>query len=134
VCPYLAPFLSLPDAQAGYPPFKQIQKSRCFRLAILCVYNSVNIIKKKCIQSRKCRISQYLKMRIYTVCKQVYTKCYKQCVPKETQEDEQDEGEDLCNCEFSLGYGAKILLNNTRLHLKRGKRYGLYLLDCFVLK
>jgi len=74
VCPYLAPFLSLPDAQA--------------------------------------------------VCKQVYTKCYKQCVPKETQEDEQDEGEDLCNCEFSLGYGAKILLNNTRLHLKRGKRYG----------
>ena len=26
--------------------------------------------------------------------------------------------------EFSLGYGAKILLNNTRLHLKRGKRYG----------
>merc|ERR1719247_409825 len=35
------------------------------------------------------------------------------------------EGEDLCNCEFSLGYGAKILLNNTRLHLKRGKRYGI---------
>jgi len=64
----------------------------------------------------------------------VYTKCYKQCVPKETQEDEDDEGEDLCNCEFSLGYGAKILLNNTRLHLKRGKRYGFYLLDCFVLK
>jgi len=46
VCPYLAPFLSLSDAQAGYPPFKEIQKSRCFRLAILCVYNSVNIIIK----------------------------------------------------------------------------------------
>jgi elongation factor 3 len=74
VCPHLAPFLSLPDAQA--------------------------------------------------VCKRVFTQCYKQCVPKETQEDEHDEGEDLCNCEFSLGYGAKILLNNTRLHLKRGKRYG----------
>ena len=40
------------------------------------------------------------------------------------QEDEHEDGEDLCNCEFSLGYGAKILLNNTRLHLKRGKRYG----------
>ena len=74
VCPHLAPFLSLADAQA--------------------------------------------------VCKRVFTLCYKQCVPKETQEDEHDDGEDLCNCEFSLGYGAKILLNNTRLHLKRGKRYG----------
>eukprot|EP00802_Teleaulax_amphioxeia_P001701 Tamp_01703.p1 GENE.Tamp_01703~~Tamp_01703.p1 ORF type:complete len:1085 (+),score=404.64 Tamp_01703:120-3257(+) len=58
------------------------------------------------------------------VCKIVFKECYKSCVPKETQEDEHEEGEDLCNCEFSLGYGAKILLNNTRLHLKRGKRYG----------
>lgn len=55
----------------------------------------------------------------------IYNECYKTCVPKEIQEDENEEGEDLCNCEFSLGYGAKILLNNTRLHLKRGKRYGI---------
>eukprot|EP00850_Spirogloea_muscicola_P015713 SM000123S25825 [mRNA] locus=s123:57353:62841:- [translate_table: standard] len=39
--------------------------------------------------------------------------------------DEDEEGEDLCNCEFSLGYGGKILLNNSRLWLKRGRRYGL---------
>ncbi len=32
---------------------------------------------------------------------------------------------DLCNCEFSLAYGGKILLNNAKLRLKRGKRYGL---------
>ncbi|QSL65937.1 hypothetical protein MERGE_003074 [Pneumocystis wakefieldiae] len=38
---------------------------------------------------------------------------------------EEDEGEDLCNCEFSLAYGAKILLNRTFLSLKRGYRYGL---------
>ena len=38
---------------------------------------------------------------------------------------EEEEGEDLCNCEFSLAYGGKILLNNARLHLKRGQRYGL---------
>tara|TARA_B100001540_G_C15816997_1_gene648282 strand:+ start:20129 stop:23188 length:3060 start_codon:yes stop_codon:yes gene_type:complete len=55
----------------------------------------------------------------------IYNECYKTCIPKDSQEDENDEGEDLCNCEFSLGYGAKILLNNTRLHLKRGKRYGI---------
>ncbi len=41
-------------------------------------------------------------------------------------EDEDDnEGEDLCNCEFSLAYGAKILLNRTQLRLKRSSRYGL---------
>lgn len=41
------------------------------------------------------------------------------------EEEDDEEGEELCNCEFSLAYGAKILLNNARLRLKRGKRYGL---------
>jgi elongation factor 3 len=41
-----------------------------------------------------------------------------------TAEDE-EEGEDLCNCQFSLAYGAKILLNTAVLRLKRGRRYGL---------
>ncbi|KAF1811456.1 elongation factor 3 [Eremomyces bilateralis CBS 781.70] len=38
---------------------------------------------------------------------------------------DEEEGEDLCNCTFSLAYGAKILLNQTHLRLKRGERYGL---------
>lgn len=40
-------------------------------------------------------------------------------------EPDEEEGEDLCNCEFSLAYGAKILLNTATLRLKRGHRYGL---------
>ncbi|KAK5658286.1 hypothetical protein OQA88_2261 [Cercophora sp. LCS_1] len=40
-------------------------------------------------------------------------------------EADEEEGEDLCNCTFSLAYGAKILLNQTSLRLKRGQRYGL---------
>ncbi|KAL2259563.1 hypothetical protein VTK26DRAFT_6715 [Humicola hyalothermophila] len=43
----------------------------------------------------------------------------------EEVEDDEEEGEDLCNCTFSLAYGAKILLNQTSLRLKRGQRYGL---------
>ena len=44
----------------------------------------------------------------------------------EADSDEDDEeGEDLCNCTFNLAYGAKILLNQTNLRLKRGHRYGL---------
>ncbi|ORY91239.1 P-loop containing nucleoside triphosphate hydrolase protein [Syncephalastrum racemosum] len=51
-------------------------------------------------------------------------KCEEAVTPKDTEEDD-EEGEDLCNCEFSLAYGAKILLNRTALRLKRGRRYGL---------
>jgi len=40
-------------------------------------------------------------------------------------EPDEEEGEDLCNCTFNLAYGAKILLNQTALRLKRGQRYGL---------
>ncbi|KAF7722918.1 translational elongation factor EF-1 alpha [Apophysomyces ossiformis] len=40
-------------------------------------------------------------------------------------DEEDEEGEELCNCEFSLAYGAKILLNRTALRLIRGRRYGL---------
>ena len=43
---------------------------------------------------------------------------------EETLPDD-EEGEDLCNCTFNLAYGAKILLNQTHLRLKRGQRYGL---------
>ncbi|RDX52834.1 hypothetical protein OH76DRAFT_1462675 [Lentinus brumalis] len=39
--------------------------------------------------------------------------------------EDEEEGEDLCNCQFSLAYGAKILLNTASLRLKRGHRYGL---------
>merc|ERR1719183_1394906 len=31
----------------------------------------------------------------------------------------------LCDCKFSLAYGNRVLLHNTRLKLKRGKCYGL---------
>jgi len=53
----------------------------------------------------------------------------KKASPLAEEEDEaeadDEEGEDLCNCTFNLAYGAKILLNQTHLRLKRGQRYGL---------
>jgi elongation factor 3 len=52
-------------------------------------------------------------------------RCLKEIASKEVEDLEENEGEDLCNCEFSLAYGGKILLSNTRLWLKRGRRYGL---------
>lgn len=46
-------------------------------------------------------------------------------VEEVADEDDNDDGEILCETEFSLAYGAKILLNATKLKLRRGRRYGL---------
>ena len=40
-------------------------------------------------------------------------------------EDEDDPTPDLCDLHFSLAYGSNILLNNSRLHLKKGYKYGI---------
>jgi len=41
------------------------------------------------------------------------------------EDDDEDDTEELCNCTFTLAYGTKILLHNTKMRLKRGKVYGL---------
>merc|ERR1719240_372244 len=45
-------------------------------------------------------------------------------VEEEVVEDH-DDLEVLCDCSFSLAYGNRVLLHNTKLKLKRGKCYGL---------
>jgi len=60
------------------------------------------------------------------ICESMLTKCSHVVMSKrKADEVEEEEGEDLCDCEFSLAYGGMILLNNTRMKLKRGHRYGL---------
>lgn len=43
----------------------------------------------------------------------------------EVVQEEEVFDDELCNCEFSLAYGGRILLTNTVLRLRRGRRYGL---------
>ncbi|KAJ9111773.1 hypothetical protein QFC22_006432 [Naganishia vaughanmartiniae] len=38
--------------------------------------------------------------------------------------DDDEEGEMLCDIQFSLAYGGLLLLNHTALRLRRGRRYG----------
>ena len=42
-----------------------------------------------------------------------------------TGDDADEAGDELCDCEFSLAYGGKILLSGARMRLLRGARYGL---------
>ncbi|CAA22654.1 translation elongation factor eEF3 [Schizosaccharomyces pombe] len=62
---------------------------------------------------------------IHKIVEQLRTRSIAKIPGGASHAEEEEEGEDLCNCEFSLAYGAKILLNRTRLRLKRGRRYGL---------
>ncbi|KAJ8608442.1 hypothetical protein CTAYLR_009594 [Chrysophaeum taylorii] len=49
----------------------------------------------------------------------------KAALPEDEVEEADDAAEELCNCQFTLAYGSKILLHNTQLKLKRGYKYGL---------
>ena len=40
-------------------------------------------------------------------------------------EEDEEGGEVLCDCDFTLAYGTKILLHNTKMKLRKGNKYGL---------
>jgi len=55
----------------------------------------------------------------------VVTEIYGQCSFSVPEQEEYDDAEDLVNHEFSLAYASRVLLHQTRLHLKKGRTYGL---------
>ncbi|CAM9567343.1 unnamed protein product [Choristocarpus tenellus] len=57
-------------------------------------------------------------------CDSLRAKCLEMMVADPVVDDDED-AEELCNCQFTLAYGTKILLHNTQMKLKRGKKYGL---------
>ena len=61
-----------------------------------------------------------------TVVRLLHSECMAEAGGKDEEAvAEDDEGDELCDCEFSLAYGGKILLFNARMRLIRGRRYGL---------
>ncbi|KAA8498338.1 Elongation factor 3B [Porphyridium purpureum] len=81
------------------------------------------------IEAWQANTAAYLKpfectLSVEEFAKQCLEKCSKYMVAEEEEEEDTD-AELLCDCKFSLAYGSKVLLNNTRMTLKRGFRYGL---------
>ena len=109
---------------------KIIQKECCFENVIDLDNNSMAYVSEMC----SCLVNQriftkniwektilpyfYFTDKATIICDNVYNSCLKESKPIEEQFDTEEEGEDLCNCQFTLGYAAKVLLSNTRLHLK----------------
>ena len=48
----------------------------------------------------------------------LYEECKKVISINDEIEEDDGEGEVLCDCEFTLAYGTKILLHNTKMKLK----------------
>jgi len=75
-------------------------------------------------------VAAYLKAfvpgdKIDAASSEVFAECVK-LIKEIPEEEEIDDGKEvLCDCEFTLAYGTKILLHNTKLKLRRGNRYGL---------
>ncbi len=62
--------------------------------------------------------------KVGEVTENICTACSSLMVEEE-EADEDEDAEDLCNSTFTLAYGTKILLHNTKMRLKCGKKYGL---------
>ncbi|KAI3646104.1 hypothetical protein MP228_009032 [Amoeboaphelidium protococcarum] len=120
------------SAQA--PSHKDEMKDQFFviLLQFVCTLAS-ELVEHKCFEEAewvatiKPYLSAFLSADESANCAKEFLKVSLENIQKETEEEEEEEeeGEDLCDCEFSLAYGGMILLNSTKLHLKRGHRYGL---------
>eukprot|EP01134_Creolimax_fragrantissima_P004348 CFRG4348T1 len=62
---------------------------------------------------------------VASVVSKIVTEVHVDHTPIEVVEEGEEDAEELCNTNFSLAYGSKILLSNTQLKLMRGNRYGL---------
>lgn len=59
------------------------------------------------------------------ICEHLFNYAKESFIVKEDVYEDTEEGKDLYKGEFSLAYGALTLLNNTNLHLKQNRFYGL---------
>ncbi|ORX51936.1 hypothetical protein DM01DRAFT_1336928 [Hesseltinella vesiculosa] len=110
----------LPEADAALVP---VSDYLCKLALGLCT--AKKFYKDQWIKSLSPYVAAFVDQAdVETLIIKALNKCEEAVTPKDPEEED-DEGEDLCNCEFSLAYGAKILLNRTSFRLKRGRRYGL---------
>lgn len=88
---------------------------------------SAFLIDLKCLELKVWQnmCDKYMKMSCNDLVEEILKKCSEWGKNQVDIIEEDNEGVNLCDCEFSLAYGGMILLSNTRLCLKRGRRYGL---------
>ena len=69
--------------------------------------------------------SHYIRNDTENICNNIFDYAIQSFIVKEDIFEDTEEGKNLYKGEFSLAYGALTLLNNTHLHLKQNRFYGL---------
>ncbi len=85
---------------------------------------TASLIKTRTTEHEEYRdeLHPYFPKRDEELMKALYTQAQTVISNNETEENEEEEGgELLCDCEFTLSYGTKILLHNTKMRLSKGK-------------
>ena len=79
------------------------------------------------VESWKQCIKPYLHSLLEDNDNEFFNKIYEKAIENMTPEkvDPEDEEEDLCNAQFSLAYGTRVLLHQTPFRVKVGRKYGL---------
>lgn len=85
---------------------------------------TASLIKTKTVEK-----DEYIReLQAYTDAETIdllYTEATKVISSTDQSDSAEDDGEQLCNCDFTLAYGTKVLLHNTNMTLIRGRKYGL---------
>ena len=87
-----------------------------------------SLIKTKTTEHEEYRdeLNPYMPERDEELMKVLFEKAQTVISTNQSEEEEDEEGgEILCDCEFTLAYGTKILLHNTKMRLRKGNKYGL---------
>ena len=89
-------------------------------------YNVSSLIKTKTtdLDEYKSEISPYFDNN--SVIEEIYGMAQSAVnIQIDNTNDDEDTSNLMCDCEFTLAYGTKVLLRNTNLKLRKGSKYGL---------
>ena len=103
-------------------------KDNLLDLITLCCHGLVLSNNRKFDDWNSCMYNYFVNLwssnsNMDEIIKDIYEKGIENLTPDKI--DPEDEEEDLCNAQFSLAYGTRVLLHQTPFRVKVGRKYGL---------
>ena len=103
-------------------------KDNLLNLITLCCHGLVLSNNRKFDDWNSCMYNYFVNLwssnsNMDEIIKDIYEKGIENLTPDKV--DPEDEEEDLCNAQFSLAYGTRVLLHQTPFRVKVGRKYGL---------
>uniref|UniRef100_A0A6C0AWX9 ABC transporter domain-containing protein n=1 Tax=viral metagenome TaxID=1070528 RepID=A0A6C0AWX9_9ZZZZ len=106
----------------------KLMNNNLLNLITLCCHGLVLSNNRKFEDWNSCMHDYFLHLwdtndNMNQIIKEIYEKGIENLTPDRV--DPEDEEEDLCNAQFSLAYGTRVLLHQTPFRVKIGRKYGL---------